>query len=318
MISNNTYYEYKIKNGDTFSGIVHRMFGHAQNDTRYKETVKYLLTLNPQIKNPDRIRAGDMLRLGVLPPTPQPVKSNPIIPPTFITESVHPNDMESFWMLAWLEQNANFLTIPGGIVAGSAGNLLSPGNVGLINEVSDQYAKYKSGNITKAQYDYRRKKALDRLKKNIGPFEDVLFGKHTTHESIRIARAGGIPATANITQHANKLKSLAAVSKGAGIALVGVGLTAACMQIASTADTQEKNKIFVETITSTVIGGLAGIGVGIFLIFNPISWGAAIVLATSSVAASYASGKGASFLAYDVFGMEVDLVSGAGVDRICQ
>ena len=83
MISNNTYYEYKIKNGDTFSGIVHRMFGHAQNDTRYKETVKYLLTLNPQIKNPDRIRAGDMLRLGVLPPTPQPVKSNPIIPPTF-------------------------------------------------------------------------------------------------------------------------------------------------------------------------------------------------------------------------------------------
>lgn len=317
MISNNTYYEYKIKNGDTFSGIVHNMFGHALNDTRYKETVKYLLTLNPQIKNPDRIRAGDMLRLGVLPSTPQPVKSNPIIPPTFITKSVHPNDMESFWMLAWLEQNANFLTIPGGIIAGSAGNLLSPGNVGLINEVSDEYAKYKSGSITKSQYDYRRKKALDQLKKNIGPFEDILFGKHTAHESIRIARAGGIPATTNIAKHANKLKSLAAVSKGAGIALVGVGLTAACMQIASTANTQEKNEIFVETITSTVIGGLTGVGVGIFLIFNPISWGAAIVLAASSVAASYASGKGAR-LAYDRYGMEVDFVSGAGIDRICQ
>ena len=69
--SENLYYEYKIKNGDTFSGIIHSMFGHVPKDTRYAETVKFLLALNPQIKNPDRIRAGDMFRLGVLPPKPQ-------------------------------------------------------------------------------------------------------------------------------------------------------------------------------------------------------------------------------------------------------
>ena len=69
----------------------------------------------------------------------------------------------------------------------AAGNLLSPGNVNLLNEMSDEYAKYKSGQITKSQYDYRRKRAPDMFKANVGPFEKWMFGKNTTHESIRIA-----------------------------------------------------------------------------------------------------------------------------------
>ena len=66
------------------------------------------------------------------------------------------------------------------------------------------------------------------------------------------------------------------------------------------------------------MGAVLGYGISLLLISNPIVWGTAIVLAASSVAASYGSGKGMSFLAYDIFGMEVDLVSGTGVDRICQ
>jgi len=140
-----------------------------------------------------------------------------------MTQSVHPNDIENFWALAWLEHNANYLTIPGSMALGAAGNLLSPGNVGLINDVSDQYAKYKLEKITKAQYDYRRKKALDQLKRNIGPVEQLLFGKNTTHESIRIARAGGIPATAHIAKHADRLKHQGSMSKAGGLVLADVG-----------------------------------------------------------------------------------------------
>lgn len=88
------------------------------------------------------------------------------------------------------------------------------------------------------------------------------------------------------------------------------------MQIASTANTKEKNEIFVETITSTVVGGIAGYVVGAFLVSNPIGWGMAIVLATGSTATSYLAGKGARFL-YDTYG-EIDLVEGAGTDRICK
>jgi len=292
----NNYYEYKIQNGDTLSGIIHYMFGYLPNSIRYPETVKYLLALNPQIKNPNRIRSGDMLRLGVLP-TPQPTtriakiaNPNQIKPPSFITEAVHPNDRDNFWALAWLEHNANYLTIPGSIAIGATGNLLSPGNVNLINEVSDHYADYKSDRITKSQYDYRRKLALDKLKTNIGPFEKLMFGKNTTHQSIRIARSGGIPATAHIAKHADRLKSVAAISKHGGIVLAGVGLTAACMQIANATDAQEKNEIFVETIMSTGVGVGLGFAVGLFLISNPIGWGTAIVLAVGSTAASYASG----------------------------
>jgi len=197
--SGNLYYEYRIKNGDTFSDILRRMFGH---NTRYAEIAGHVLALNPQISHPDAIRAGDILRLGVLPATPQPKpaikkiahpRPGQIKPPPFITQSVHPNDIEGFWALAWLEHNANYLTIPGSMALGAAGNLLTPGNISLIDDVSDQYADYKSEKITKAQYDYRRKKALEQLKRNIGPVEQLLFGKNTTHESIRIARAGGVP-----------------------------------------------------------------------------------------------------------------------------
>jgi len=40
------------------------------------------------------------------------------------------------------------------------------------------------------------------------PMKKLLLGKHTPHKSLRIARAGGIPATAHINQHADKLKHL--------------------------------------------------------------------------------------------------------------
>ena len=202
-------------------------------------------------------------------------------------------------------------------IARKADFLRASGNVGLINEISDHYADYKTDKITKGQYDARRKKALDQLKENIGPMEKLLFGKHTPHERIRIVRSGGIPATAHITQHADRLKHLGAMSKYGGIVLAGVGVTAACMQIASTTDTKEKNEIFVETITSTSVGLLAGSGIGLFLAFNPIGWGAAIVLAVGSVATSYGLGVGAR-VAYDTFGKGIDLVEGTGIDRICQ
>ena len=40
------HYEYKIKAGDTLSGIIFKMFGYRINDSRYSESESYLLTLN--------------------------------------------------------------------------------------------------------------------------------------------------------------------------------------------------------------------------------------------------------------------------------
>ena len=259
MINQVKYFEYKIKTGDTFSNLIFKMFGYSMNDRRYAENKEYLLTINPHIKDPDFIKAGDVLHLDILPSLPKPLvkkqsnststdnspKINEIHTNNQIksvTKHVSPQNMENFWALSWLEQNSNYLTIPGGIAMTANENLLSGGNLSLINSVSDNFANYKSGIITKGQYDYRRKVALDKFKQNIGPMEKFLFGKNTTHETIRIARTGGVPATQHITRNANRINRLASLAKGGGIVLTGVGVAASCMQIANSQNSHEKMK----------------------------------------------------------------------------
>jgi len=322
-----TYFEYRIKGGDTLSLIIFKMFGFTPNDSRYAGALQHIMSLNPQIKNPNRIVSGDLLHLGVIPENNTVAKTVPkvhspavfptVTNPSFVTKDVAPADTDSYWALSWLEENSNFLTIPGSIVLGAKGNLVSPGNLSLLTDVSDLYADYKNGIITKGQYDYRRALTLTKLRENVGPMEKFLFGNKTTHQSIRIARGGGIPATAHIEKHAVRLNNLAKVSKVGGVVLIGVGLTASCIQIANTKNSEEKNEIFVETVASTSIGVVAGFAVGLFLVSNPIGWGTALVLAAGSAAISYGSGKTARY-AYDKFGNKIDFVSGSGVDNICQ
>ncbi len=158
---------------------------------------------------------------------------------------------------------------------------------------------------------------MDKLKQNIGPFEKWLFGNKTINETIRIARSGELPATANITANASKLKSLATVGKVGGIVLAVVGVTASCMQIANTDSSQEKNEIFAETLASTLVGTGLGYTVGLYLVSNPVGWGTAIVLAIGTAATSYAMGKVGRY-SYDKLASKVDFVSGLGIDNICK
>lgn len=53
-------------------------------------------------------------------------------------------DELDFWMLSWLAENSNYLVVPGSIANGAFGNLLSPGNIALIEEIGDLYGQYKS------------------------------------------------------------------------------------------------------------------------------------------------------------------------------
>lgn len=321
--SDQLYYEYKIKSGDTLSGIMISMYGIEPVSSRYQKTKEFILSINPQIKNADLIRVGKILRLTEFPQQtqPAPVQKPPKLvtppPPPLITQPVQPQDQDMFWALAWMANHTNYLTIPGGITIGASGNLLTPGNRNLINEISDIYAQYKSGEITRNQYNYQRKLRLDRLKINFGPSEKWLFGSKTTHQSIRIAKGGGVPATAHIAKHMNRLNNLSKIAKGGGIVLTGVGITAACMQIANTADQNEKNDIFVETVATTTMGIGLGVVVGLFLVSNPIGWGTALVLAVGTTAISYGTGKVVGY-GYEASGRKVDFVSGTGVDKLCR
>lgn len=317
------YLEYRVKPGDTLSFILSQFYDVNFGSSEYKRRVAGIMELNPHISNPDRITAGDLLVLEASA-GPQmclaPQENQPKLfkaPAPQILSSV-PRDSDSdFYALSWLASNANYLTLPGSVALGGQGNLLSGGNLGLIDKVSELYADYKSGKLTKNQYDYQRRLTLDQFRKNIGPFEKLLYGEKTPHEVVRIARGGGVPATANITANTQQLKKLAAMAKHGGIVLTGVGVAASCMQIAD-ADTQkEKNGILVETVVSTVVGGGASFLVGLFLVSNPVGWGTALVLATGSVASGYMAGK-ASRIAFDRSGTKVDLVEGLGISSVCR
>ena len=81
------FYEYKIKSGDTLAGLIKSMYGIEPTNTRYQEFISYILSINPQIKNSDFIRAGDILRLSEYPPQSQPspvqVQPKTSAPPLF-------------------------------------------------------------------------------------------------------------------------------------------------------------------------------------------------------------------------------------------
>lgn len=294
--------------------------------------MQHLLYFNPSIKNPNQISVGQSLLVVPLPSEHQMAQickapeeyykqqpSPPPLPATAAQSGVGTQEDSMVWALSWLEHNYNFLSMPGGAAMGSASNLLSRGNIALLDEVNRLYADYKSGkgNMTKGQYDYRRKKLLDTFKRNMGPAEGLLFGNKTTHETIRIARSGALPASTKITHEITRLSRFATLAKGGGVILMAVGAGVSCRQIANTQSRHKKNEIFVESVGSIGTGVVVGFGVGLFLISNPIGWGTALALAAGTTAAGFGAGQGFKRL-YNASFKEVDIVNATRVDQICK
>jgi len=360
MQSVTTSYQYVIKNGDTLTSIIGKMYGIQPSDRGFQKAKGFLLSINPQIKNPNKIYVGHVLRIDEYHPNPvktkvaqapghtpslgQPTTSagqctayshnvGPL-PEWMVNASLgnqplnnaahniqalktNKDNHDAIWAAAWLEHNAGLISNPGGVATSSMTNLFSPGNKQLISDIGDLYAKMKIEEISRNQYNYRRMLKLKQLQQNLGPMEKLLFGNKTTQQSIRIARGGGIPATTNITRYADKITNIGKLSKVGGVVLMGVGVTASCMQIGHAENRLEKNEIFVETLASTISSSVTGALVGLYLVSNPVGWGTAIVLAAGTAALGYGTGKGLR-IAYSFGGGRVDFVNGIGIDSICK
>lgn len=314
------HYEYTIRAGDTLTGILQRIYDVGESDPRHARSLEHLLALNPHIRNPNSIRAGDVLRLTESLPEDARQGYNPprsVIAAPLISEGVSDANRAGFQAVTWLADNSNYFLIPGSVVAGGGANLLSGGNIQHIHRMQEAYAQFKSGAIGRGAYEYRRTKALRALQANIGPLDRVLFGQGGSQQKLRIARAGGVPANANLAKHAGRLQTLGQTANIGGLALTGVGLAASCVQIANTVDRREKNQIFVEGVSSSIVGFGGGAVVGLFLATNPVGWGTALILAAGTAAWGYAAGKAAR-AGYDAWNRPYDFVSGSGVDHICR
>lgn len=302
------YYEYTPESGDSLASVILRLYDEPPWSRRCEELRAVILQMNPRLKNSDRLE-----RVALRVPDPYgsmlpPGLGSPLVSAPTASAEEH----RKFWAMAWAE-HSGLLNSPGSVALGSGANLLSGGNLDLLRQIGDEYAAYRSGHLTKGQYDYRRRLLIERFRANAGPFERMMFRGLDTQQAIRIARHGGVPYDHNISQNVARLRQLGTLASRGGIVLTGVGMTAACVQIANTEDQKKKNEVFVDTVTSSV----TGIVIGLFVVSNPIGWGTALVLATSGAAASYLAGK-VALRVYSSNFSEIDLVNGAGVDQVCR
>ncbi|MGD8177440.1 hypothetical protein [Marinimicrobium sp. ARAG 43.8] len=182
----------------------------------------------------------------------------------------------------------------------------------------ENYESYKGGDLTKGQYDYRRRKLLTQLSQKLGPTQWLLNGTSDLSEVLRISREAGTKPVFPLNQQARKLANASKLASAGGVILAAVSLKIACDQIAEAESDKEKSGVFVETVTSAAVGlgATTGISIAVAIASTPVGWVASLVIATGVAAVSYASGRAARHM-YDSLGNPVDLSGAIGVSALC-
>lgn len=223
---------YKIKPGDTLAGIIKQHYDIHYSDPRYKVAQASVLYFNDSVRDPNDIQAGKLLRLMPLEksdriaacPVPEdfhqqyraPQSTRHVLEPYNQHYLAHleqhipasPQEQETFWALAWLQENYDILSISAGSGFNAFGGLASQANIAFMAEVKRLYEQKQRGTITPNQYKYQRQKALDAFARKLGPFEKLMFKGKTVRQAVRIKQGNALPATATIV---NILTALAAL-----------------------------------------------------------------------------------------------------------
>ncbi|WP_112477804.1 peptidoglycan-binding protein LysM [Vibrio variabilis] len=325
-------YFYNIRPGDTLSKVILKIYHHRYGSDGYRLALDQILTDNPEIQHPDKVRIGQAISLRPLnsqPASTSPVASqfapNPAISKEDKTQfertmkQMPQEQQDLFWALSWLEDAWGPASTGAGVTFASMGILLGgegKGNIAKLAEIEKVYQQYKLGVLTKGQYDYHRSKILKSVAQNFGPIEKVLFKGKKAREAMRISRAGGVSSTVALRKNTQRLAALSSGAARGGTLLTAVGIGVSCHQISSSSSIAKKNEIFVETVASNLVGIAAGVAISLVVGVSSIGWFAALSIAAVSAGIGYASGKtGAHF--YKKLVPDLNLVSITGVDKVC-
>jgi hypothetical protein len=308
---------HRIRPGDTLSAIIKRYYGSV-NPQRQQELIQQIVATNRSAKNASTIYAGQLLKLEV----PQQYCASPKgFPHHFSTSDDWFITLNDHWTSASpAEREVTSLLTPL-IMGGSSAKLAAldrtfKQNAPLLREMVENYESYKSGDLTKGQYDYRRRKLVGQLSQKLGPTQWLLNGTSDLSEVLRISRS--TDPVAPLKQQAKKLVNSAKLASAGGIALTAVSLHLACREISETNTKNKKNDIFVETMGATFGGLVAAAGATAAIVFlaTPPGWVASLVVATGVAATSFAAGKALKYV-YTTSGRPVNLVGALGVDSLC-
>ena len=123
-----TYIEYTVQKGDTLNKIA----------AEYNTTVDAILAINPQITNPNKIYPGQVIKIPVSTPTPEPT------PQPEPTPEPEPTPASKYPPVPFLVQvlidNLNYRATPAGTIKGQTGK-----GTFTIVEVKDDWGRLKSG-----------------------------------------------------------------------------------------------------------------------------------------------------------------------------
>jgi len=187
----------------------------------------------------------------------------------------------------------------------------------LLNGIPDAYQQYKSGAITKYEFDKIRASKLNLYTKNIGPMiNKSIYGDTKVKNAFRLPPGRSLNPTKSMTQHLNKLAKISNAASKGGVVLAGVGLASSCYQVSQADTLTEKNEITVKALTSTGIGVIAGGVATVMLVGTPVGWGIILLVGTASAVTSWAAGEYTGSVYKSQFS-NVDVVNSLGITKIC-
>ncbi|WP_111641127.1 LysM peptidoglycan-binding domain-containing protein [Marinimicrobium alkaliphilum] len=315
---------YEVQPGDSADQIINRYYGPV-SQLRKAEIKDKIASLNPHLSSVTALPPGQLIMLA----TPKQYCAVPANFERIIEAEAAPGKHPWFHQLndEWrsmdrAERDLAYHVSPYMAGAGAASlammNTTFRTNAPLVGEIASLYESYRSGDLSKGQYDYRRRVALRTLSEKLGPTQSLLYGGRPPGEVIRINRQSGVSSTATIDREMRRMTGLAKTASRGGIALSVVGLGVACHDIASAATRQEKNEILVQS-GGSITSGLAYAvvsGVALLLIATPVGWVGALTIGLGGAIVSYGGGAVARKI-YDRNGSQIDFVEKLGVDHVC-
>jgi len=309
-------YFHHVAPGETLSGIIKSYYpGQAVG---MQDKIKQVLIDNPTLKDPNKIKPGQLIVFRTASNTMclAPIELPETNKVKHLWETMSPETQKAIKETAPL-YNGLSLGLAGGGTALFTLEKTLKSNMSLLRGIPDAYQQYKSGAITKYDFDKIRSAKLDLYTKNIGPIiNKSIYGDVKVKNAFKLAPGRSLNPTKSMTQHLNKLSKISKTASNGGMLLAGAGLAASCYQISQTEAVTEKNEIAVQAIASTTTGVLVGAAVSIFLVGTPIGWGVILVVGTISAAASWGAGEIAGGI-YKSQYSDVDVVNSLGINTIC-
>jgi len=195
-------YFHHVAPGDTLSGIIKSYYPNQIN--RMQDMIKQVLIDNPSIKDPNIIKPGQLVVLRTAP-------SNMCLAPIY---------------------NELSLGLAGGGVGLFTVEKALKTNMSLLKGIPDAYHQYKSGAISKYEFDKIRTSKLNLYTKNIGPvINKGIYGDTKVKNAFKLPPGRSLNATKSMTQHLTKLSRISKTASNGGMLLAGAGLAASCYQM---------------------------------------------------------------------------------------